>query len=160
MPKYHELPPDKWEPQAEFYRRHLEVLRVRNSTAGQEATTYLWATNGGASVALLAFMGSNASVRASSAAWVSLMIFFLGIVALGILRALAYHFTLSYFKTWLRSVDEVFANQIDINEPAARLNAKEAAFGYWPTVFGYVSFFCFIAGCIWLGIHWTGITTR
>src|ERR1700733_5590349 len=136
-----------------LYNDHLELLRRMQQRAVRDTQKYLWASNAGAAVALMAFMGANDVVRASSAAWISLTAFFLGIIALGALRALIYHLQTKLFKGWVLHTTKASSGEIDAERPIAWINDQTKKRPWLPVALAYLSFACFIFGCVWAATH-------
>jgi len=153
MPKLSDVDPERRDKIVHEYGDHAETLRGIQIAAANDAQSLLWATNGGAAIALIAFMGSNASIRDSSSAWVSLASFFVGIIALGVLRAVNYHFSLHQLDGWLTQTDDVINRGADLDAPRQWL-AKEINRGAWlPIALGYFAFTCFVFGGVWAATH-------
>jgi hypothetical protein len=151
--KLHELAPDLREKETQRQDDHLETLRGLQITAATEAQSMLWAANGGAAVALMAFMGSKESIRDSTSAWMSLVSFFVGIVALGLLRAMNYHTSLKLLDGWIVRITEVRKGLTGIDAPAEWLSAAINKHAWVPIALGYLSFACFVFGCVWAASH-------
>jgi hypothetical protein len=134
---------------------HTEVLRQLQNSAATEATNFLWATNGGAAVALLAFMGSNSSLRSSAYAHEGLVVFFVGIVMLGLLRAINYHKLTTMLNGWIVETDKALASETKLSAPAIWLQRKINYLAWVPALLGYISFACFAFGVLWVVGHFT-----
>lgn len=127
-------------------REHREVLRRMLGTSADQARQYLTITNAGAAVALMAYMGTNASVRASPVAWWSLCFFLAGLIATGVLAAFDHYALSSGFDSWLSDSNEFVANKIELADLYERLNTRSRNKRNWPVVAGYMAFGCFIVG--------------
>jgi hypothetical protein len=130
MPTIEELDPGQQEKLLKLYTDHTEILRGMQIDAANEAQKFLWATDGGAAVVLMAYMVSNSAIRDSSAVWTSLLAFFSGIVALGLLRAVNYHKLTKIFRRWIRQIAKAIAGETDYSEPMT-WNSTEALKGAW-----------------------------
>ena len=140
------MPPEMRKDILQEIREHREVLRKMLNSSADQARRYLTITNAGAAVALMAYMGTSTSVRASPIAWWSLCFFVAGLIATGVLAALDYHMLGSTFDLWLRDSDEFIANKIELAELYGRLNIRSRKKPSWAVVAGYVAFGCFIVG--------------
>lgn len=153
MPKIHELDADQKERALKSYGDHAEVLREQQIAAANEAQKLLWATNAGAAVALMAFMGAKDVIRESPDAWTSLWSFFIGIVALAALRAVNYHTMLRIFSGWIDTTRQAIDGKIDVNVPREWVNVQANKRKWLPQLLAYVSLACFLFGCIWAATH-------
>jgi hypothetical protein len=135
------------------YLNHTEVLRAIQVSAADEATKFLWATNGGAAVALLAFMGSSQPIRHSPYVHVSLFAFFTGLVALVVVRAINYHNTTQLLGGWIRETDKALNSEIDAAAPGQWLQQQINRLPWVAPLFGYLSFGCFVFGVLWGACH-------
>jgi hypothetical protein len=114
---------------------------------GTEGIKYLFLVNSGATVAMLAFLGSVADARKLVWPIAMLGVFAFGVVLIGFLHALRHYRILQLFKKWRESVNEYFTDQRDWNEIIKADTARGEQFD-WALVVAYASFFCFITGII------------
>lgn len=134
-------------------REHAEILRELLKTSAGHGRQYLILTNAGAAVALMAFMSANEAVRTLPIAWISLCMFFLGIVASGVLAFLDFHARHSDFESWLTDSEAFFANKIEFEDLYENLNSRNRRVGKRPVIAGYVAFGCFVVGGLLAGSH-------
>jgi hypothetical protein len=153
MPTIKDITPEQQEKLLKHYADHTEVMRSLQIEAANEAQKYLWVTNGGAAVVLMAYMGSNAAIRDSTAAWTSLLAFFGGIVALGLVRAVNYHKTLTLFRGWIQRVGKAGAGETDYREPSQWLTTEANKKGWLPIALAYLAFAFFLFGSVWAATH-------
>jgi hypothetical protein len=132
------------------YSNHTEVIRGILFTAEEEIGKYLWATNGGAAVALLAFMGANQSFRNALPAHYALLAFVVGLIALGLLRALSFHAADSTFQNWIEQVNRAQRDETEHDAPFLWIQRRSTSGWSRATriVLGYLSFVSFIVGFV------------
>jgi len=114
---------------------------------GTEGIKYLFLVNSGATVAMLAFLGSVPEVRKLGWPIGMLGFFAFGVVLIGVLHSLRHFHILQLFRKWRESVNEYYTDQKDWSEVINADVARSARFD-WALVVAYVSFSCFIIGII------------
>jgi hypothetical protein len=114
---------------------------------GTEGIKYLLLVNSGATVAMLAFLGSVPEARKLGWPIAMLGFFALGVVLIGVLHSLRHYHILQLFRKWRESVNEYYTDQKDWSEVINADVARSARFD-WALVVAYASFSCFIIGII------------
>ena len=116
--------------------------------SGESAIKYLFATNAGGAVAVLAYLGAIASNgEPHLLAKLSVIIFFIGIIFVGIYKAYMVHRFESLFSHYQLLVSEYYDDKTGWG---ALTKSDETKVGkpIAPYIFGYISFFSFIVGSI------------
>ena len=113
--------------------------------SGDQALKYLFLTNAGGAVAVLAYLGSSSNSGLS--AKLTLVLFFIGILFVGFYRAYMVHYHESLFKSFSSLINQYYSESIGW---AHLTETDESNVGnpIAPYIFGYISFGCFILGCI------------
>lgn len=126
--------------------RWHQLYDVQNDWSS-EGVKYLFLVNAGASVAMLAFLGSVAKARDLSWPKVTLGFFALGIVLIGVMHILRHLHITRLFKKWRESINEYYTEKKGwgqvINEDIKRTERFD-----WALWAAYLSFACFILGII------------
>jgi hypothetical protein len=148
MPKLSEMDlPMRQQVLAEL-RTHLELLREQHNDHVAHARKYLTLTNGGAIVATLAFLNSQPGATNSVWVWVSLGLFLVGLIAVGVLIALTYVAGNRAFLNWLDDFDRFHRDEVELGVMFARLNAITRPRINVAAMSGWASFGAFIIGSI------------
>jgi hypothetical protein len=108
---------------------------------------YLFHINAGASAAVLAFIGTTGIVRTATWPWVMLLFFVCGIISIGLLHFLRFHYLAWLFKKFREDVQEYYASPKpweEIIDGDRYRNGKHD----WILGFAYVALGCFITGVI------------
>jgi hypothetical protein len=137
--------------QSEYRTRihdHAEVLRRNLLSSGDHARKYLTLANAGGAVALLAFMGNNPAVRNALVSRISLLLFIVGVILVGVLSAFDFHSRQHAFWTWKRLSDQFFRGEIEYQDMLNAFNVGIAAHEQRPVTCAYISFGCFILGSL------------
>ena len=147
------MTPEEAEKQLRRIRgQHIEgrwsQLYPLSKESGDSAIRYLFTTNAGGAVAVLSNLGSVA--QNGGAPWsakVALICFFTGLLFVGFYRVYIVHHHEGLFENYKRLVNLYYEDGIDWQQ---LLKADEEKVGNSkvPYVFGYLSFFSFISGCI------------
>lgn len=151
--KHLEMPPADRQLVQQHVKDHTEVLRRNVLASGDHARKYLTLANAGAAVALLTFMGSNPTVRDATAPRISLALFVLGIICVGVLSAFDYHSRAFAARAWHHGTRQFYRNEVDYDAMVDDFNRQIFAREAWPVVFAYVAFGCFVLGCL-ISIAW------
>ena len=146
MTHFGEIPESKQTLRQQEIAGHTEVMRGLLIASADHARKYLTLTNGGGAVALLAFMGNSAAVRAAASARLSLALFVFGLIAVGVLSAADHHMNRAGFLKWVQETGRFFHNEIDYEDLYAALNFASRHTGKASIVAGYFAFACFILG--------------
>lgn len=132
----------------EFISQRWKQLYEISNTAGDDAIKYLFATNAGGAVAVLAYLGTLAENGSSPLSIkVALLLFFIGIVLVGLYKANEVHYNVGLFKNYERLVKQYYDQEIDW-EAMNIADAVKVGDPIAPYVFGYASFISFILGCL------------
>ena len=141
-----ELPDETRRARERFIDNREKQLQSGAMEAVDSTIKFLFLTNSGGALALLAYMGSVASLETiSSSLKVSLAFFFFGVVLIGIYRAYTVHIRLDIFIHFQKITKEYFNNASDWDAYFTEMEAKvkPSNIGY---VLGYGSFLCFLVG--------------
>ena len=114
---------------------------------GQTAIKYLVMFNAGGAIATLSFVGALGASQIGNTAIIALSLFVAGVVIAGFMVAHAYKTCSSLFKHF--RLDEAKHSRGDLSYEDF-LSADEARVpsGKLETALGYLSFACFIVGCV------------
>ena len=126
--------------------RWKQLNELLKESAGR-ANSYLLLTNAGGAAAMLAFLGANADIRNLFVARLSLALFAIGIILVGILDAMAYQQISKLFFTWRTNTLQFYKDEKDWGE----MNAEDDTLAYHiipQLIVAYASFACFIAGAL------------
>ena len=131
-------------------RRWKELYELEDE-AEKEALKFLFITNSGGAVATLSFMGASAIARNSCFAKASLIAFALGLILIGITRAIILHKLKSAFKGYRSDAARYFTQKCGYSylENNDEERTKSTFCAYF---FGYLSAASLILGFISGGI--------
>ncbi|MEZ5514062.1 MAG: hypothetical protein R3F58_09365 [Steroidobacteraceae bacterium] len=141
------------------------VLVSAVEAAGARAVSFLSVSNGGAAVALLAFLGASAELRTYALPWSALGLFTLGFVLCGITIALGY--TAAYrngmaFAEDLKNAGEL--DEVKVIEVIRRVGTRNRRLGAWAHGCGWASLVAFVIGVVvaayWLSQQWRPYSPR
>jgi len=108
---------------------------------------YLLLTNSGGAVATLSFLGTSNGALNVSGVKISLALFVLGIFLVGVSTAKTYHHMSRLFESYKIGVDHYYTDQITWAH-LHREDEKLAVEDKWDYIIPYISFGCFILGCV------------
>jgi len=116
--------------------------------ANETAMKFLFTTNAGGAVALLAYLGTRTEVLSNQTLLSSsIAFFFLGVLCIGVLRAYAVHIYKNIFMKFGKSSKTYFVEERDwdefIVEIESQINPSKI-----PYIFGYAAFVCFLIGAL------------
>ncbi len=132
----------------EFISKRWEQLYEISNTAGDDAIKYLFATNAGGAVAVLAYLGTLAENGVSLlSVKFALLLFFIGIVLVGIYKANQVHYNGGLFKNYQSLVKKYYDQEIGW-EAMSNSDAEKVGEPIAPYLLGYASFTSFILGCL------------
>jgi len=131
---------ERWSELHGFYTKHTD-----------EIMKYLFYVNAGGTGAVLGFMGSSDIVRELLFVRISLCCFAVGLICVGIVRAILTHMTKSFLDNWKKDVASYYATKVSFNQLNANDKTRTES-EIWPYFFGYLSGVSFIAGVIFGGI--------
>lgn len=115
--------------------------------ASESALKYLFLTNAGGAVAVLAYLGSvSASQIPAISAKVALVIFFVGLLFVGLYKAYMVHDRESLFVNYKFIVNEYYEGRISWQE-LLEADEKKVGNAKAPYIMGYAAFLCFVIGC-------------
>ena len=123
-------------------------LQGLSKEAGESAIKFLFATNAGGAVTVLAYLGAIASNSAPQISTkITLMFFFVGLLFVGFYKAYTVHKFEGLFKHYQKLVDEYYEGKIGWG---ALIKSDEAKVGssIVPYIFAYLSFGSFIVGSV------------
>lgn len=116
--------------------------------SGDSAIRYLFTTNAGGAVGVLAYLGSVADKGGSPlSAKMALIFFFTGLLFVGFYRIYMVHHHESLFEHYKGLVCEYHEGDIDW-KALLESDDKRVGSSIVPYVLGYFSFFGFVLGCI------------
>ena len=125
-----------------------EQLYSLSKEAGDSAFKYLFATNFGGTIAVLAYLGSIAESGATpTSAKIALLSFFIGLIVVGVYRACDVHYCDDVFEHYQKLVKKYYKGEIDWEYLTKKDEAKEGN-PLTPYILGYISCIFFIGGCI------------
>lgn len=142
------LSPDLRNSRDNHINNRWSQLYSLSKDSGESVIKYLFATNAGGAIAVLTYLGAIASNgEAQLLVKLSVVIFFIGIIFVGIYKAYMVHSFESLFAHYQLLVSEYYddkigwgaltiSDEIKVGKPIA------------PYIFGYISFFSFIIGSI------------
>lgn len=139
--------PELREAHVAYVNTRWEQLYGVTDIAAKDATTYLMVTNSGGAVAVLSFMGAMKTLTPiQSAIWI-LAFFILGIVLVGVLRAMSYYRSNWLFSQWRGDAGRYFADKIEW-EYLIGEDEKRSKYYVWMDVVAWLSFACFLVGLL------------
>ena len=106
---------------------------------------YLFLINSGASVALLAFLGSSEKIRALIWPWYALILFVGGIIFVGIINFARYHLVEHIYKNWRNDVFKYYDNKICFKTITDNDTKRSEKFSFL-VLLAYFSFASFLIG--------------
>ena len=129
-----------------FINNRWAQLHNLSKESGESAIKYLFATNAGGAVAILAYLGSISSNGASPlSAKITLILFFIGILFVGLYKAYMVHAHENLFDHYQNLVDEYYDSKIGW-DALTKSDETKVGSSKVPYILGYISFGCFIAG--------------
>ncbi|TVO77090.1 hypothetical protein [Sedimenticola selenatireducens] len=127
-------------------------LHQLSKESGENAVKYLFTVNAGGAVTVLAYLGSVAgNGPASISAKLGLISFFLGLLFVGFYKAHMVHYHEGLFDHFQKLVRDYYDEKIGWNN-MHELDQLKIGEPKLPYVYGYLSFSCFVFGCISGGI--------
>lgn len=132
-------------------------LHALSKETGESAIKYLFTTNAGGAVAVLAYLGSVSGNEVPAlSAKIALVFFFSGLLLVGLYNACMVHKHEGLFEHYKALVKEYYEDEISWD---SLLSADETEVGSSnvPYILAYLSFGAFVGGCISgaVGILWT-----
>jgi len=123
-------------------------LHALSKETGDSAIKYLFTTNAGGAVAVLAYLGSiSGNGEPALSAKIALVLFFSGLLFVGFYKVYMVHNHEGLFEHYKALVGEYYENKIGWG---ALVKSDETKVGnpLTPYILGYISFATFIGGCI------------
>lgn len=123
-------------------------LHALAKETGDSAIKYLFTTNAGGAVAVLAYLGSiYGNGEPALSAKIALVLFFTGLLFVGFYKAYMVHDHEGLFNHYKTLVDEYYEGKIGWG---ALVKSDETKVGnsLIPYILGYISFATFIGGCV------------
>jgi hypothetical protein len=132
----------------QFIDLREKQLQTVTVSAVESAVKFLFTTNAGGAVSVLAYLGAVASNPTDQLMpKISLALFFLGIIFVGIYHACLVHVYSGIFKKYQASVKRYFAERLEweafFNEITSQVKPSVI-----PYVLAYLSFGCFVLGSL------------
>ncbi len=131
-------------------RRWKELYELE-SEAEKEALKFLFITNSGGAVATLSFMGASENIRNNGFAVASLILFVVGLVLLGITRAIILKKLNSVFRGYKSDVFDYFDQEKRYRQVLNNDEERSKSI-FQPYLFGCLSAIALITGFITGGI--------
>jgi len=116
--------------------------------SGDSAISYLFTTNAGGAVAVLAYLGSVSGKDGSFiSAKLALISFFIGLLFVGFYKAYMVHDHENLFESYMKSVKDYYDCKICWSE-LTNSDIANTGNSKYPYIFGYLSFASLVFGCI------------
>ena len=116
--------------------------------SGDSAIRYLFTTNAGGAVAVLAYLGSVGDNGGSPlSAKIALVCFFTGLLFVGFYKSYIVHHHEGLFEHYKSLVNQYYEDQVDW-KVLQESDEKKVGNSIVPYVLGYLSFTGFVLGCI------------
>lgn len=129
----------------DYIQKRWSQLQALSKESGEHAIKYLFTVNAGGAVATLAYLGSK--TNSTIGIKVSLVLFFIGLIFVGILKAYTLHQHEALFSHYREQVTRYYNNQIEW-DTLIKSDEEKVGNPLAPYVFGYIGFGCFIFGSI------------
>ncbi len=148
--KYSEGSDENRKTNVNFIVERWKQLYELETERAAERIKYLLFVNAGATVAMLAFLGSVEAIRYMLWPKVMLGFFVLGVILVGLLHIYRENRVASLFEEWQKGTAEYYKETKDfsdlINEDTTRSGAPRPKFT--SHLLGYLSFACFVIGTL------------
>ena len=133
----------------DFIETRWNQLYLLAKDSDADAVKYLFTVNAGGAVATLAYLGtiSTSDITNTLTMKISLTLFFIGLILVGILKANTLTRMESLFKNYRMLVNQYYNNKITWDE-VIESDEKKVGQPLLPYILGYLSFGCFILGSI------------
>lgn len=138
-------PPEKLEEYVDHINRRWNQLNDLNLSLINEGIKYLFYINAGGCVAVLAFISTAENALTATWPWTVLLLFFAGLVLVGMLNFARYHAVDWIQYTYNRDTTVFYSGDLDFDVLDSRDcdRVKKVA---WIPVLAYCAFLLFIAG--------------
>lgn len=131
----------------EYIEERWRQLHGLEKEWGDRALKYLLVTNSGGAIAVLSFIGAEKSSDPDMGVKITLFLFVLGIVLVGISMAMTFHHISGLFLSWKSDAKRYHANQISWTNLTGRDNERSKV-RYIDYAVPYAAFTCFVMGCM------------
>jgi hypothetical protein len=128
----------------------LRLAQQAFDSSVQRAIELIILINGGASIAMLSFIGVSETLQRSGVAQLVLGIFVFGLVLACFVVAGSYEQARDTMEGFVEDYNKFFSDEIDLDNVVANLGAWRK-FHFWLRVIGYASFACFLIGVLVAG---------
>lgn len=131
-----------------FIEHREKQLQSVATTASENAIKYLFTINAGGAVAVLTYLGAIASNHTEKLPLkYSLAFFFVGLVLVGLYKALLVHIYTNTFKMFQNSLKSYFKQQREWDDFYQEIESHVKQ-NNMPYILGYSSFACFFLGSV------------
>lgn len=130
----------RWKDLNEFYLKYSD-----------EIMKYLLYVNAGGAAMIIGFMGASESIRSLICLRIALCFFALGLICVGILRAILLHKIKYLFDNWRKDAEKYWNKNIGFTELTEK-DDKRAESDWLAFIVGYISGGSFIVGLILAGV--------
>jgi len=141
--------------QEPFKSQHREYVAARwrqlsdlSNDSANQAIRYLYISNSGAAAGVITFLGVFEELRDQLWPRWMLILFFVGVLLVGIFWASRYHRTEYLFKRFRDDVHLCAAEKIEVEDLEMRDWQRVNKTAWLPLICAYSSFICFIGGAI------------
>ncbi|WP_431120907.1 hypothetical protein [Variovorax paradoxus] len=118
--------------------------------SSEGAWQYLLTVNGGGAVAVVAFIGAVPQLQKRVWPYVVLAIFAIGLLLVGLGRALVLLHMNKMLQNWTASMAQFYSNKLDWHAVTRADEALVKPGEFWPWLLGWVSFGLFAIGLVFL----------
>lgn len=147
MEKFSDTDPELKKQRIDHIKKRWSQLYSLEKEWGERAMRYLLLTNSGGAIATLCFLGASRLTSSMPPVIISLILFIFGVVLVGVHNARIFHHMSSLFEIYKKEVDEYFSGERDWRVLYDN-DERRAKDNIWDFIFPYLSFGCFICGCI------------
>lgn len=131
-----------------FIEHREKQLQAATAEAADSAIKYLFTVNAGGAIAVLTYLGAiSKGPDVALSLKIALMLFFAGVVIVGIYKAFVVHIRSGIFFHFQRITKQYFNEQKDWDIYFAEMEARVKP-NILPYVIGYSSFACFLSGFV------------
>jgi hypothetical protein len=131
----------------EYIETRWQQLSKFTLDQSKDGINFLFLSNAGAAVAILTFLGTAQFAVSIIWPWLSLGLFFSGVVFIAFFHAANYTLLSKLLEAWKLDVAQYYQGETDFDDVVAN-DAKRSDSKSWrvPVGFAYISMGCFIAG--------------
>ena len=143
-----DLDPDERKARENFIEHREKQLQNITVSAAETGVKYLFTTNAGGAIAILTYLGAIATnPNPAQTLKISLVLFFFGVILIGIYHVLLVETYGNIFKKFQESTKNYFADKKEWDEYFSEIQAHVKPNNI-PRILLYTSFGCFIFGCV------------